>query len=104
MRATLSFKKSRPHRMSPGPLGAAASVVRLWIFRRTKPVGLFRTVYLSTDVTIPGALSPLLAGMLAFPASPPTSPEEPHPHPHPHPPHPHPHHTHPHPPHPHPQP
>eukprot|EP00964_Phaeocystis_antarctica_P081992 scaffold51362_cov30-Phaeocystis_antarctica.AAC.1 len=24
MRATLSFKKSRPHRMSPGPLSAAA--------------------------------------------------------------------------------
>ena len=33
MRAALSFENSRPHRMSPGPLSAAASVVRLWIFR-----------------------------------------------------------------------
>ena len=29
MRAALSFEISRPHRMSPGPLCAAASVVRL---------------------------------------------------------------------------
>eukprot|EP00964_Phaeocystis_antarctica_P158109 scaffold128620_cov30-Phaeocystis_antarctica.AAC.1 len=32
MRAALSFENSRPHRMSPGPLSAAASVLRLWIF------------------------------------------------------------------------